>query len=79
MMSIVRVRTLLCASLLAACKVESFACGDDDECMLAGEPGACVAGSCAYPDAMCPSGYRYAAGLDSGLAGECVPEDAIAG
>jgi hypothetical protein len=72
-----RVRTLLCAGLLAACKVESFACAGDGECMLAGEPGACVAGNCAYPDAMCPSGYRYAAGLDNGLAGECVAEDAI--
>jgi hypothetical protein len=77
MMNIVRIRTLLCASLLAACKAEGFACAGVGECMLAGEPGVCVAGNCAYPDAMCPSGYRYAAGLDNGLAGECVAEDAI--
>jgi hypothetical protein len=57
-----------------ACGAERFTCSEDGECVLGGEPGVCVAGNCAYVDAMCASGYRYAAGLGNALASECVEE-----
>jgi hypothetical protein len=70
---------LAIASVAAACNAQAFACGGDDECELGGEPGLCVAGNCGYPDPTCPSGYRYAAGLANGLAGQCVSDDDVAG
>lgn len=56
---------------------EGFACRDASECSLAGEPGLCLAGNCAYPDLVCASGYRYAEGLHNALAGECASEDDV--
>jgi hypothetical protein len=58
----------------AACRADTFTCSEDGECVLGGEPGVCVAGNCAYVDAMCTSGYRYAAGLGNALAEQCVEE-----
>ena len=68
---------LAIACALAACKADGFACAGDGECMLGGEQGQCVGSNCAYPDAMCPSGYRYAEGLGNGLAGQCVDENDV--
>jgi hypothetical protein len=68
---------LAIVGLVAACNVQAFACVGDGDCMLGGEPGVCVEGNCAYPDATCPSGLRYPAGLGNGLAGACVPPDEV--
>ena len=70
--SIVIVGAWVLASI--ACRAETFACSEHGECVLGGEPGVCVAGNCAYEDAMCASGYRYAAGLGNALASDCVDE-----
>jgi hypothetical protein len=76
----VRVFVLLAiASVTAGCNASAFACADDGDCQLGGEPGVCVVGNCAYPDPACPSGYRYPAGLGNGLAGECVSPDDVGG
>ena len=65
--------------LAHACGHEGFACDDDEQCTLAGEPGRCVEGGrCAYPNPQCPSGFAYPQGAPAGLAGECVPNDAVA-
>lgn len=69
----------LLAGLAHACGNEGFACDGDEQCTLAGEPGRCVAGGrCAYPNPQCPSGLAYPEGAPAGLAGECVPDDAVA-
>jgi hypothetical protein len=53
-------------------------CQRDEQCSLAGEPGVCVSdGHCAYPDPACPSGLSYPQGAPYGLAGECVPPEAV--
>jgi hypothetical protein len=63
--------------VVAGCDAQAYQCRAAEECTLTGEAGLCLDGSCAYPDDACPSGYRYAAGLGSALAGECVsPDDA---
>lgn len=68
----------LCLGLAQACGSEGFACDDDEQCTLAGEPGRCVEGGrCAYPNPQCPSGLAYPQGAPEGLAGECVPSDAL--
>lgn len=62
--------------LAHACGDQGFACSDDAQCTLAGDPGRCVAGGrCAYPEPTCPSGLAYPQGAPTGLAGECVPVD----
>lgn len=71
-----RRRWLLIAALIAGCDGAAFLCHSADDCTLGGEAGICFAGSCAYPDPSCTSGYRYAAGLRNGFAGECVSDDA---
>lgn len=64
--------------LAQACGEEGFACAGDEQCTLAGEPGRCVEGGrCAYPNPQCPSGLAYPQGAPEGLAGECVPTDAL--
>jgi hypothetical protein len=64
--------------LAHACGDEGFSCTDDAQCMLAGEPGRCVEGGhCAYPNAQCPTGLAYPQGAPAGLAGECVPSEAL--
>lgn len=68
-----RIALLAIVAGAAACNGQTFACGGDGECALAGEPGVCIAGNCAYPDEGCASGLRYPAGLGGALAGECVP------
>lgn len=68
----------LCLGLSPACGEEGFACTADEQCTLAGEPGRCVEGGrCAYPNPQCPSGLAYPQGAPEGLAGECVPTDAL--
>lgn len=58
------------ACVLSACGgAEAFACMQDAECVLGGDPGVCVDGRCAYPDPTCPSGYRHPASLG----GMCAP------
>jgi hypothetical protein len=68
-----RIALLAIVAGAAACNGETFACAGDGDCALAGEPGMCIAGNCAYPDEDCASGLRYPAGLGGGLAGQCVP------
>lgn len=64
--------------LAHACGDEGFSCEDDEQCSLAGEAGRCVdGGRCAYPNPQCPSGLAYPQGAPPGLAGECVPGDAV--
>ncbi len=64
-------------ALAHACGHDGFACADDEQCTLAGEPGRCLAeGRCAYPNDECPSGLAYPQGAPAGLAGECVPVEA---
>lgn len=64
--------------LAHACGEAGFACDHDEQCTLAGVPGRCVAGGrCAYPNEECPSGLAYPQGAPEGLAGECVPGDAV--
>jgi len=64
--------------LAHACGDEGFACDDDEQCTLAGTAGRCVdGGRCAYPNPQCPSGLAYPQGAPQGLAGECVPGDAV--
>lgn len=64
--------------LAHACGSEGFACDGDEQCTLAGEAGRCVEGGrCAYPNPQCPSGLAYPQGAPGGLAGECVPDDAV--
>jgi hypothetical protein len=65
-------------ALAHACSDEGFECDADEQCTLAGEPGQCVEGGrCAYPNPQCPSGLAYPQGAPEGLAGECVPGDAL--
>ncbi|MEM6992479.1 MAG: hypothetical protein AAF721_18340 [Myxococcota bacterium] len=62
--------------LVAGCNAPTFACAEDSQCVLSGTPGVCQSdGRCSYPDAECPSGYRYPV-LHGG---ECVPGDGNAG
>jgi hypothetical protein len=64
--------------LAHACGDEGFACNDDEQCTLSEAPGKCVEGGrCAYPNAQCPSGLAYPQGAPAGLAGECVPSEAV--
>ena len=64
--------------LAHACGDEGFSCDDDEQCSLAGAAGRCVEGGrCAYPNSQCPSGLAYPQGAPQGLAGECVPDDAV--
>lgn len=68
---------LVCATgLLQACGDSSaFTCREDSQCVLAGEAGLCQPTShCSYPDAECPSGYRYPVGAPNDLAGLCAGE-----
>ena len=59
-----------------ACAGATFVCGDDEDCALSGVPGRCQpTGACAYPDAACLGGHRYAAGAPPELAGRCVGEE----
>jgi hypothetical protein len=61
-----------------ACGDGGFACDDDEQCTLAGTAGRCVdGGRCAYPNEECASGLAYPQGAPQGLAGECVPSDAV--
>lgn len=54
-----------------------FRCEWDDECVMRGEQGVCVdEGWCAFEDALCASGLRYAEHSVHGRAGYCVPDDA---
>ena len=50
----------------------SFVCAADGECSLAGTPGICADGYCAYPDDACGSGYAYPVSSPSGKGGQCV-------
>ena len=57
--------------LLACTATTGFACMEDSECSLSGEPGVCAAGNCAYPSETCESGYVYPDGAPGKLAGMC--------
>lgn len=59
------------AGALACSASSSFACMEDTECTLSGEPGVCAAGNCAYPSDTCESGYVYPDGAPGNLAGMC--------
>lgn len=70
---------VLLAGASAACTMDAFACHDPDDCSLGGVAGLCLEGNCAYGDDSCASGYRYAVGLATSLAGECVAMDDVEG
>lgn len=57
-----RAGALFLGALAAACfPPQAFECDGDAACDLDGRAGRCIAtGSCAYDDAACPSGWRYA-------------------
>lgn len=57
--------------LLACSASTGFACMEDSECTLSGEPGVCAGGNCAYPSETCESGYVYPDGAPGNLAGMC--------
>lgn len=65
---------LSCAGLATpglACGGEVFTCESTEQC---GADGACeLTGFCSFPDEECPSGRRYGARADAGLANTCVP------
>ncbi len=63
-----------------ACRPEpQFMCDDDDVCVLDGTQGVCTdVGHCAYPDATCPDGYRFATGAPADIAGQCARVDGAA-
>jgi Tol biopolymer transport system component len=72
--------TLLLACMIAACgdRTNLLQCEQSSNCDLAGA-GLCLdpgTGNrwCAYPDASCPSGYRYSnVQVGDGVSGQCVP------
>ncbi len=61
--------------LTVSCGPSAFQCSEDTECT--GDGGACVDGSCAFPDDACPSGLKFAKHSGS-RSGECVPPDTVA-
>ena len=68
---------------LAACnKGSNVQCDQNSNCDLSGG-GMCIAAStgnmwCAYPDPLCPGGYRYSdQSIGDGVSGECVPNNAV--
>lgn len=75
---------ILAALAAAACESkQNVQCEINTDCDLSGG-GVCTLNSasgnhwCAYPDPLCPSGYRYSdTSVGDGLAGECVPETAV--
>ena len=63
-----------------ACSASSgFACTEDSECSLSGEPGVCSGGNCAYPSDECDSGYAFPDGAPGSLAGTCADVDVVPG
>jgi len=70
---------LLAAAAVGCGNRNDFNCTQAASCNLSGG-GMCIgapSGSmwCAYPDPLCPSGYRYSdQDVGDGLAGQCVPE-----
>ncbi|MEM6290667.1 MAG: hypothetical protein AAGA54_05355 [Myxococcota bacterium] len=57
---------------------DTFACADEDDCVLNGLGGQCEAsGYCSFPDPGCDSGFRYSEHAPSDLSRACV--DASAG
>lgn len=66
--------------LLVGCGESIYACHGDASCKDGDRTGRCEPnGACSFPDPECPSGYRFGAHASNGLAGECVPDDPIAG
>jgi alpha-tubulin suppressor-like RCC1 family protein len=68
-------RALIFALATAAACVtrQPFPCSDDTECAIpGGQPVQCVAGSCAFFDSDCDSGFRYGS-LAGSLSDSCTP------
>lgn len=68
---------------LAACNNGSnVQCDQNSNCDLSGG-GMCIAAStgnmwCAYPDPLCPGGYRYSdQSIGDGVSGQCVPDNTM--
>jgi hypothetical protein len=66
--------------LLGCGRPVPFACQEDAQCRLDGEPGICTEhGHCAYADSACASGWRYPIGVGPALGGSCAPGSPITG
>ncbi|MFN0252148.1 MAG: hypothetical protein ACKV2T_35055 [Kofleriaceae bacterium] len=65
--------TLACV-VVAGCKVTgAFTCETSDQCRASTGQGVCesATGFCAFADATCPSGFRYAESAGDALANQC--------
>jgi alpha-tubulin suppressor-like RCC1 family protein len=67
-------RALVAALVIAGCgDPPAYRCELDDQCVDRGSIGKCAPqGMCAFPDTMCPSGYRLNSGAADGLEGACL-------
>ncbi|MBK8265740.1 MAG: hypothetical protein IPK80_30985 [Nannocystis sp.] len=65
--------------LLGACApTRAFPCSADEQCVDGAARGLCEAeGYCSFPDDTCPSGRRFGAFANEGLASACVDGDSI--
>ena len=61
--------------LVGGClNIGAYECSDSNQCAKGTQPGYCQpTGFCSYPDAVCPTGFRYGEEAEGALAGECVP------
>ena len=64
-------------AMVAGCvRFETFACDDDERCVLNGLAGRCEAsGYCSFPDPSCEGEFRYSEHAPSSLAHQCVDPD----
>ena len=79
------IESMLLIAITACSDRRDVQCETDNDCNLSGG-GACALNTasgnhwCAYPDPICPSGYRYSdLSVGDGVADECVPAGATDG
>jgi len=75
------VRAAILVALLGGCRFTgTFECSIADQCVgPGGTAGSCIAGSCAYSDADCTAGFRFAESAAEDLAGVCLENVPAAG